>query len=280
MSVPEEPSGAVKRLLTIEESASLIHSLLLPDERPRALKELSERRELIPDLGHMLWYSPGVFTVLLEEVLMVFPMLEPTNLSPAASNRVCSALALIQQIAAVPSILPSLIHAQIPLYLYPCLNTSNLTRPFQLLRMNCLGVIGALLQSGEEDVAAFLVRTDGISLFLKNIETGLNLSQALVALILRKILSFEVAINFVKEKEFPALPEVLKDAMMKTDQPELIKNGIVIFFLLARRPRLREALMPYIPPIMRDGSLAGSLDPRTREVLANFQQMCFGQSFV
>jgi CCR4-NOT transcription complex subunit 9 len=36
--------------------------------------------------------------------------------------------------------------AHIPLYLYPFLNTTSKTRPFEYLRLTSLGVIGALVK--------------------------------------------------------------------------------------------------------------------------------------
>ncbi len=36
--------------------------------------------------------------------------------------------------------------AHVPLFLYPFLNTSSKTRPFEYLRLTSLGVIGALVK--------------------------------------------------------------------------------------------------------------------------------------
>jgi CCR4-NOT transcription complex subunit 9 len=38
--------------------------------------------------------------------------------------------------------------AHIPLFLYPFLNTTSKTRPFEYLRLTSLGVIGALVKVG------------------------------------------------------------------------------------------------------------------------------------
>lgn len=40
--------------------------------------------------------------------------------------------------------------AHIPLYLYPYLNTTSKTRPFEYLRLTSLGVIGALVKVRRE----------------------------------------------------------------------------------------------------------------------------------
>ena len=41
----------------------------------------------------------GVMTALLQEIISVYPMLNPSQLTAAASNRVCNALALLQCVA-------------------------------------------------------------------------------------------------------------------------------------------------------------------------------------
>lgn len=105
---------------------------------------------------------------LLQEIVSVYPLLSPPALTAHASNRVCNALALLQCVASHPDtrqlflngmeyIVPlmnsrqsySSIHiAHIPLFLYPFLNTTSKTRPFEYLRLTSLGVIGALVKVG------------------------------------------------------------------------------------------------------------------------------------
>ena len=41
----------------------------------------------------------GVMTCLLEEIITVYPLLNPSQLTATASNRVCNALALLQCVA-------------------------------------------------------------------------------------------------------------------------------------------------------------------------------------
>lgn len=44
-------------------------------------------------------FQPGVMTSLLQEIISVYPLLNPSQLTAAASNRVCNALALLQCVA-------------------------------------------------------------------------------------------------------------------------------------------------------------------------------------
>jgi CCR4-NOT transcription complex subunit 9 len=104
---------------------------------------------------------------LLQEIVAVYPLLSPPNLTAHVSNRVCNALALLQCVASHPetrqlflngnvpwcalmhisiSLIPLYPQAHIPLFLYPFLNTTSKTRPFEYLRLTSLGVIGALVK--------------------------------------------------------------------------------------------------------------------------------------
>ena len=47
----------------------------------------------------MLTHDLGVMTSLLQEIISVYPLLNPSQLTAAASNRVCNALALLQCVA-------------------------------------------------------------------------------------------------------------------------------------------------------------------------------------
>lgn len=93
----------------------LVINLLDPDQRESALLELSKKREQYDDLALVLWHSfgeflaahsqrsahcfAGVMPALLQEIVSVYPLLSPPNLTAHVSNRVCNALALLQCVA-------------------------------------------------------------------------------------------------------------------------------------------------------------------------------------
>lgn len=108
--------------------------------------ELSKKRESVPDLAAMLWHSFGTIVALLQEIINIYPSINPPALTAHQSNRVCNALALLQCVASHPETRSVFLNAQIPLFLYPFLNTTSKTRPFEYLRLTSLGVIGALVK--------------------------------------------------------------------------------------------------------------------------------------
>lgn len=100
-----------------------VAELMDANRREAALMELSKKREQVPELALIIWHSfgefllpsfprychlglltcpflsLGVMTSLLQEIISVYPLLNPSQLTAAASNRVCNALALLQCVA-------------------------------------------------------------------------------------------------------------------------------------------------------------------------------------
>ena len=61
----------------------------------------------------------------LQEILETYKLLAPPTLTLNQSNHTCNVLALFQCIAAHTETRPHFLNAQIPIFLYPFLNTLN-----------------------------------------------------------------------------------------------------------------------------------------------------------
>ena len=94
----------------------------------------------------MLWHSFGTIAALLQEIITIYPAINPATLTAHQSNRVCNALALLQCVASHRETRSTFLAAHIPLFLYPFLHTVSKSRPFEYLRLTSLGVIGALVK--------------------------------------------------------------------------------------------------------------------------------------
>ena len=237
-----------------------IGSLIISSKRPRALLELSRWREFVPDLAPMLWYSYGVMTALLQEIISIYPLLYPPTLQSAQSNRVCNALALLQCIASHPETRQQFLNAHIPLFLYPFLNTVSTSRPFEYLRLTSLGVIGGLVKVDDPEVVSLLLRTEIISLCLRVMESGSELSKTVATFIVQKIISEEIGLRYVcaTAERFYALSSVLGGmvaSLTKNSSPRLLKHIIKCYLCLARNARAREGLRKCIPSALGDETL-------------------------
>ncbi|KAH7521214.1 hypothetical protein FEM48_Zijuj07G0009500 [Ziziphus jujuba var. spinosa] len=220
----------------------LVLELSNPDLRENALLELSKKREIFQDLAPLLWNSFGTIAALLQEIVSIYPVLSPPNLTPAQSNRVCNALALLQCVASHPDTRMLFLNAHIPLYLYPFLNTTSKSRPFEYLRLTSLGVIGALVK-----VATFIVQ---------------------------KILLDDVGLDYIctTAERFLAVGRVLGNmvaALADNPSSRLLKHIIRCYLRLTDNLRACEALRNCLPDMLRDATFNECLreDPTTRRWL-------------
>ncbi|XP_065862434.1 uncharacterized protein [Euphorbia lathyris] len=265
------PASKDRKMASAEH---LVLDLSNPDLRENALLELSKKRELFQDLAPLLWNSFGTIAALLQEIVSIYPVLSPPNLSPAQSNRVCNALALLQCVASHPDTRMLFLNAHIPLYLYPFLNTTSKSRPFEYLRLTSLGVIGALVKVDDTEVISFLLSTEIIPLCLRTMEMGSELSKTVATFIVQKILLDDVGLDYIctTAERFFAVGRVLGNmvaALAELPSSRLLKHIIRCYLRLSDNPRACDALRSCLPDMLRDTTFSSCLreDPTTRRWL-------------
>ncbi|KAI9821985.1 MAG: Cell differentiation protein rcd1 [Phylliscum demangeonii] len=243
--------------------------------RESALMELSKKREQFPELALILWHSFGVMTSLLQEIISVYPLLNPSQLTAAASNRVCNALALLQCVASHNETRSLFLSAHLPLFLYPFLNTTSKSRPFEYLRLTSLGVIGALVKNDSSEVINFLLTTEIIPLCLRIMETGSELSKTVAIFIVQKILLDDVGLAYICHtyERFYAVGTVLSNMVSQLVEQQtvrLLKHVVRCFLRLSDNARAREALRQCLPEPLRDATFSSVLrdDAATKRCLA------------
>jgi CCR4-NOT transcription complex subunit 9 len=203
-------------------------------------------------------------TSLLQEIISVYTLLNPSQLTAAASNRVCNALALLQCVASHnetrtlflhgmstiprpplpvprPPWLNKSLPAHIPLFLYPFLNTTSKSRPFEYLRLTSLGVIGALVKNDSSEVINFLLTTEIIPLCLRIMETGSELSKTVAIFIVQKILLDDNGLNYIcaTYERFYAVGTVLSNMVAQLVESQTVRllKHVVRCFLRLVSPR-------------------------------------------
>lgn len=196
MSTQQSPAS-LQAAANGEKVFQWINELSNPETRETALLELSKKRESVSDLAPMLWHSFGTTAALLQEIINIYPSINPATLTAHQSNRVCNALALLQCVASHPETRSVFLAAHIPLFLYPFLHTTSKTRPFEYLRLTSLGVIGALVKTDEQEVITFLLTTEIIPLCLRIMESGSELSKTVATFILQKILLDDSGLSYI-----------------------------------------------------------------------------------
>jgi CCR4-NOT transcription complex subunit 9 len=152
------------------------------------------------------------------------------------------------------------------LFLYPFLNTTSKTRPFEYLRLTSLGVIGALVkvsaclpvcmmrghwlisasrllqQNDNSDVINFLLSTEIIPLCLRIMETGSELSKTVAIFIVQKILLDDLGLAYICQtyERFYAVGTVLSNmvnALVDTQAVRLLKHVVRCYLRLSDNPR-------------------------------------------
>lgn len=254
--------GSVGTAQDDDKIYALVIDLMDPETRDLALLELSKKREQYDDLALVLWHSFGIMPALLQEIVSVYPMLSPPNLTATVSNRVCNALALLQCVASHSETRQLFLNAHIPLFLYPFLNTTSKTRPFEYLRLTSLGVIGALVKQNDNNtVIHFLLSTEIIPLCLRIMETGSELSKTVAIFIVQKILLDETGLTYICHtyERFYAVGTVLSNMvnqLVETQAVRLLKHVVRCYLRLSDNVRAREALRACLPEPLRDNTFS------------------------
>ena len=257
MAVVDPTGGGSDHAQDKEKLYQLVAELSREETRETALLELSKKRETFPDLAPILWHSFGTTATLLQEIVCIYPLLSPPQLTAHASNRVCNALALLQCVASHQDTRQLFLKAHIPLFLYPFLNTISKTRPFEYLRLTSLGVIGALVKMDDSDVINFLLTTEIIPLCLRIMENGSDLSKTVATFIVQKILLDDTGLNYIcaTAERFFAVSNVLSNmiqGLAKEPSTRLLKHIIRCYLRLSENARARDALRHCLPEQLWD----------------------------
>ncbi|KAK2400857.1 CCR4-NOT transcription complex subunit [Trifolium repens] len=222
----------------------LVTELHNPDLRENALAVLSKMKDLFQELAPLLWNSFGIIAVFLQEIIIIYPVLSTTDLTPAQSTRLCNVLALLQLL---------LFAAKLPVYLYPYLRTSNKLAPYEDLRLGTLGVIAATVKVKTREAIDFLLESEVMPLCLHSIEVGRELSKTVAAFIVEKILSDHAGMAYVCviPERYYAVTRALDILAGSQNQPSsrLVKLLISCYTYLSEKEGLfRQKTIPPPPP--------------------------------
>lgn len=242
-----------------------------------ALAMLSKKREQFRDLGVVLWHSYAVMPVLLQEIIAVYPLLSPPQLSVPMSNRVSSVLQLLQCVASHPDTQLPFLNSHMLLYLYPFLNVTSSARPYEYLRLTSLGVIGALVKNDNPQVVAFLLSTEIIPLCLRIIETASGISKTVALYIVLRILQDDQGLVYVCQtyERFFAVNQVLSVVVEQLTQQShesslrLLRHVVMCYRRLADDERARHSLREILPEALRNGTFTPVLreEQGTKKIL-------------
>ena len=247
--------------------------------REKALEELSHKRESLSDLALYIWYSTGTVATLLQEIINTYQLLAPPKLTIAKSNKACSVLALFQCVAAHPETRRPFLQAQIPIFLYPFLNTLNKSKPYEYIRLTALGVIGALVKVDNPDVITYLLNTEIIPLCLRIMERGSELSKTVACFIVQRILLDDSGLKYICEKQerLNAINTVLGFMIKNKPSPRLVKHIIRSYCRLAENLEGKNLLKNNLPQEMKEAEFINTLDDSSKKWLQTLNKLLKGE---
>ncbi|KAJ2891063.1 RNA-binding protein, CCR4-NOT complex subunit Rcd1 [Coemansia aciculifera] len=239
----------------------LMVELFSATNREQALAELSRRRDQNLDLGVALWNAYGVMTILYQEIIAIYPLLNPPALTMPVSNRACNSLALLQLVATHEQTRMQLLKANVPQLLYPFLSTTSKAKQYDNLRLTSLGVIGALVKYDNHEVISFFVATEFLPLCLKIMDIGSELCKVVATFIFQKIILDDGGFNYVTSHPkrlhtvLVILSNVIKQ-MVAAPSGRLLKSVTKCLIRLADNPKACEEMRGDVTENLRDSTFA------------------------
>ena len=151
-----------------EEALQGLENLVREDLR-QGLAHSSQRAELAP----VFWSSFGTVSILISEVVQVYPQLKtPATLTAATYTRASGSLRLLLYMAMNPVIRLELLLSKMPELLYPLLHVFSTDQRIEVLRATAVFAVWALLQDSNTEVNSRIMSSEIIPLCLGILEAG------------------------------------------------------------------------------------------------------------
>ncbi|KAI3753375.1 hypothetical protein L2E82_25427 [Cichorium intybus] len=154
-----------------------------------------------------------------------------------------------------------LIKAQIPTYISPFLNTTEKQLvQYDYLRLNSLGIIGALLKEEcpqTAEIVHYLLQCEMVPLCLRCMEMGSDLTKSVAALVLGKILEQQEGKTYCgtfAERFFSVSRALSKmvDEFSGKPPPSLLKNTLICYLRLSEISRCCDVLKDRYPQRLKN----------------------------
>ncbi|XP_015075558.2 CCR4-NOT transcription complex subunit 9 [Solanum pennellii] len=141
------------------------------------------------DLGFQLWNSPVTVTILLQEVIAVYPNFLNSTLTMKESARISNAFIVFQCMAYHPEARMGFLKGNIPYYLYPFFQISiNVMKPLQFSILSLIAALADFNEQYGQDTLLLLLDTQVFPLCLHCIRHGDQPILKVATLILMKML--------------------------------------------------------------------------------------------
>ncbi|KAJ3698575.1 hypothetical protein LUZ61_002280 [Rhynchospora tenuis] len=238
----------------------LLEDVFDPQKSGPALIYLAMKRRTVQDYSLIIWHTPGIVSLILQEILRTYPYIYHEEQIPDDDcHRVSCAISLFQPVAKDSRVRAHFLRAEMPRYLYPFLNNPRKSTNFDKLRLTSLGIIGFLVKEVDFEAVNFLLQSEVLPLILHCIEVGTDWCRIAAVFILEKILSTEIGMWYTcaSQEQFVEINRVLSSMFTLTrNRPSsrLLRRVIYCFYLFSCNERVAKNLYGLLPDALKDES--------------------------
>ena len=252
-----------------EKIIKWISELKNENTRIKALENLSKYSENNYNLAIYLWYSRGTMAVLLQEIISVYQYLSSSKLTLDNSHKICCVITLLQCIASNNDTRHEFLESQIPIFLYPFLNNTNKTKPYEYLKLTSLSVIGTLVKLNDPNIISFLIDTAITPILLKIMEKGSELSKKIACCIVCQIIQDDNGNKYICEakERYSAVIQYMKMMLKNRFNQRIIRCILKIFLRLSKNKDARNILKNDLLKEIKDKNFIRALDDSSKNLL-------------
>lgn len=253
----------------IDKVCAAINNLKDGKRYKEALKVLNDVKFEVPHLAPLVWFTPGCINVLIQEIVLMYPVVNSLRLKPETADNFLPVLGLLQMLASHDDVRKPFIEANLHTYLIPLVAKPIKKSPFSHLIASTLMVFGCLVRSKNPHTIAALCRTEIVPLVLKNMRKGYLFSRIAAAYVLMNILMDDGGLEYIcqhHERLF-TVAQVCRDLIEEIsglshvgsdkEAQLLFRHVIRCLLLLTRNQTAAANLADYIPMVVKnnDGTI-------------------------
>jgi len=165
-------------------------NMIMMDEKYRdeALKKLCMEKDQHSNMALCIWMTPGIITILLSDVISLFPFLTSNNLNTHLTERVINIFSIFQILASHEQTRIPFVKSKVYSYLAPFLHQTSRYNEAEYLKVAALGILGCLAETQTPEIREFFFGSDVIPLCLRIMRFGQSISKTIAAYVIEKIL--------------------------------------------------------------------------------------------
>lgn len=267
----DNKSKAKKEIITEEQLIKWTIEIKNEAKRDNAIENLSKYAEKNQNLAFYLWYSRGTMAIIIQEITSIYEYLSSSKLTLEKSNKICSAICLLQCISYNSKTRHEFLESKMPIFLYPFINNNNKEKPYEYLKLTSLGVICALLKINDDEIISFLIDSAIIPILLKIIEKGSELSRKIACCIVCQIVQDDNGKKYIcEEKErYSAIIQYTKKMLKSKNNQRIINSMFKAFLKLAENNDAKNVLKNELLKDIKNENFVRYLDDSSKILLNN-----------